>query len=89
MSATKRVSGDYAIKTVGSGSTIRLVSERVVSDSHLELKKLVLEPTTTPEYSTLFAAETGAAGSGIFVINDSGADELVSKKRAILFSLLF
>jgi hypothetical protein len=89
MSATKRVSGDYTIKTVGTGSALRLVSERVVSDSHLELKQLTSTPGTTIDYSTLFASSTGAAGSGIFVINDSGADELVSKKRAILFSLLF
>jgi hypothetical protein len=89
MSATKRVSGDYTIKTVGSGSTLRLVSERVVSESRLELKKIDSTPVAIFDYVTLYAATPGAAGSGIFVSNDAGADELISKKRAILFSLLF
>jgi hypothetical protein len=89
MSATKRVSGSYAIKTVGSGTEIRLVSEKVVSESHLELQELITAPSASSGYGTLYAATAGTAGSGIFFVNNSDSDELVSKKRAILFSLLF
>ena len=89
MSATKRVSGSYAIKTVGSGAEIRLVSEKVISESHLDLRQLGSAPGVTADYGTLYAAGTGAAGSGIFFVNTTDSDELVSKKRAILFSLLF
>lgn len=89
MSATKRVSGNYTIKTVGSGSEIKLVSESVVSEAPLSLRHQLSAPSGNSDYLVLYTAPASNAGSGVFFVNDTESDELVSKKRAILFSLLF
>jgi hypothetical protein len=89
MSATKRVSGDYVIKTVGTGSEIKLVSEKVVTESEILIKFIDGAPATLFEHGTIYAAEPGAGGTGLFYAGPSDSGELISKKKAILFSLIF
>jgi len=47
------------------------------------------DPAVTPLYNTIYAKDPGAGGTGVYVTNNSVSDELVSRKQAIVFGLIF
>lgn len=59
-------------------------------DSVLNLDDQTADPAATGGVSRIYSKSTGGPGkSGLFFTNNTTTDELVSKNRALLFSMLF
>jgi hypothetical protein len=49
-----------------------------------------VEPTTPADGVTFYANAAGDGGTGIYFKNDTGiSDELVSRNKALLYSIIF
>lgn len=57
--------------------------------SVLKLENEVSDPSATAGSNKLYAKTPSNAGSGLFFVNTTASDELVSKSKAILFGLIF
>jgi hypothetical protein len=56
---------------------------------HIRLDNTLITPSAVPNAVLIGAAAPGSAGSGLFVVNSSTAiDELVTKSKAIVFSII-
>lgn len=59
-------------------------------DAILDLDDQTVDPAATGGVSRIYSKSTGGAGkTGLFFTNNTTTDELVSKNRALLFSMLF
>jgi hypothetical protein len=59
-------------------------------DSAIQVKDVADPPTSIPGYNLVFAAAPAGGGTGLFVTNTTVTkQELVSKRRAIVYSLIF
>ena len=47
------------------------------------------DPSATADYNKLYAKTPGEGGSGVFFVNSTTSDELVSKTKAMVFALIF
>lgn len=74
-------SGDL---TILADSTGELVVERVVT-----MPYQVSNPLPLAGSNKFFSYTPGAGGSGLYFTNDTTADELVSKTKAIVYSIIF
>ena len=72
-------------------STFSITSPTSVKvEAPIRLTNVSTAPAVEPGYSIVYAAETEGGGSGVFVASGASAnEELVSKKKAIIFSLIF
>lgn len=57
--------------------------------SALRIENSLSDPTADADSNTIFVKDIGNAGSGVYFVNNSASDELVSKSKAILFGLIF
>jgi len=57
--------------------------------SVLKLENEVSDPSATAGTNKIYAKTPANAGSGLFFVNSTASDELVSKSKAILFGLIF
>jgi hypothetical protein len=56
---------------------------------HIQFDNTLITPSAVPNAVLIGAAAPGSAGSGLFVVNSSTAlDELVTKSKAIVFSII-
>ena len=56
---------------------------------HIQINNTLITPSAVPNAVLIGAAAPGSAGSGLFVVNSSTAiDELVTKSKAIVFSII-
>jgi hypothetical protein len=56
---------------------------------HIQFDNLLTTPSAVPGAVLLGASDPGSAGSGLFVVNSGTAsDELVTKSKAIVFSII-
>ena len=75
------------VRTQGTG--------RLATNFALELEKLSVTPGDVPGSTIVFAKEADIGGTGVWFVNDNTTDlinnngELISKKKALLFSILF
>jgi len=59
-------------------------------DHVLSLEYQAVHPTVAdPDYNLLYAGEVQSGGTGLYVKNEAVDDELVSRKKAIVFGLIF
>jgi len=58
-------------------------------DSPVLMQNAAIPPSMTAGYATLYAGDVNGGGTGVYVSNSEGQPELVSKKRAIIFGLIF
>jgi hypothetical protein len=58
-------------------------------DSELKVVEVGSAPGATAGYNTVYAATPGSGGTGLFVQNSTVNDELVSKSKAIVYSIIF
>lgn len=72
-------------------STFSITSPTTVKvEAPIRLAEVATAPAVEPGYSIVYAAPTEGGGSGVFVASGAAAnEELVSKKKAIIFSLIF
>ena len=47
------------------------------------------DPSATADYNKLYAKTPSEGGSGVFFVNSTSSDELVSKTKAMVFALIF
>jgi hypothetical protein len=65
-------------------------TNHVKIDAVLNLEDQTINPTATGGVSRIYSKSTGGPGkTGLFFTNNTTTDELVSKNRALLFSMLF
>lgn len=80
------------LQTLNTNANIKLETNgtgKVEITYALQLDNHGLTPAATSVGSLLFGGDVGAAGSGAYYSNDSGSDELVGKRKAILFGMIF
>jgi hypothetical protein len=84
--------GSNAIVNTTGGIYMDPLTE-VKMDGNLTLKMFLNgAPTTTLNYNTLFASNVGAGGTGLYVSSGDAtvaSEELISKRRAIIYSIIF
>ena len=83
---------DTNTKTITSTTNVVIApTGNTQVDSVLQIKKGATAPTAdVPGYTLIQAKDTGGGGSGLYVTNTAEIDqELITKKRAIVYSLIF
>ena len=71
--------------TIGSSGTGLLIVESVAS-----LKDQTSTPTTASGYNKVYSSATqSGGGSGVYFVNTTTSDELVSRTKALAYSLIF
>lgn len=55
----------------------------------VKLEDITYDPNAETDRNMIYAKQTGNAGSGVYFSNPYATDELVSRSKAILFSLIF
>jgi len=78
---TSASNGDVVIDPNGTG---QLKINHVVS-----LENQGSDPSSTATYNKLYAKTPSQGGSGVFFVNSTTSDELVSKTKAMVFALIF
>ena len=82
-----------SITNVSGASNLRLAATNgnIELDGYMILDNQTVQPTPDVNASTIYAKSTEGPGrSGIYFVNNTpNADELVSKNRALLWSMLF
>jgi hypothetical protein len=63
--------------------------KRVQVNAPLSLQTLAVEPSMTAGNATIYSGPVSSGGTGVYVSNSLGHPELISKKRALVFSLIF
>lgn len=99
--ATAAASGSYLTDVVDdttpqlggnldvNGQTILAASGNVPIEGNIQINNSLGVPSAVADSSILYAATPGSAGSGLYIQNSSVAgDELVTKSKAIVFSLI-
>ncbi len=80
ISATS-TNGDLSLAANGTGT--------IYVKNVLKLENEITDPTAVIGSNLFYAKTPGNAGSGLYFSNTTASDELVSKKKAILFGLIF
>ena len=72
-----------------NGQTILAASGNVPIEGNIQINNSLGTPSAVTNASILYAATPGSAGSGLYIQNSAvTADELVTKSKAIVFSLI-
>jgi len=77
---TSASNGNIVIDADGSGL--------VKLDDVLTLQNQGSDPSSLSSYNKLYAKAPNNGGSGVYVVNATASDELVSKSKAVLFGLI-
>jgi hypothetical protein len=81
MSITSASNGDIVIDPNGSG--------QLKINHEVSLQEQGSDPSSTSSYNKLYAKTPSEGGSGVFFVNSTTSDELVSKTKAMVFALIF
>ena len=72
-----------------NGQTILAASGNVPIEGNIQINNSLGTPSAVTNASVLYAATPGSGGSGLYIQNSSvTGDELVTKSKAIVFSLI-
>jgi len=55
----------------------------------LSLEEQGAAPSSTSSYNKLYSATPGEGGTGLYFVNSTSSDELVSKTKAMVYGLIF
>ena len=72
-----------------AGLTFDYATSELALDGTLVLEYNGTTPTTIANAATVTSDVPGSGGTGIYFNNDSNQDELISKSKAIVFSIIF
>jgi len=87
--STILTSGGGGLSNVVEDTTPQLGGNLETNGFHLQIDETTDIPTATADKSKIYADAVGSAGSGLFVVNSNTAsDELVTKSKAIVFSII-
>jgi hypothetical protein len=83
----------YAIKNSNSDNVYIDPVAALQLDGNIQIKKLLNfpEPTIVPDYNIITSSNVGTGGTGLYVTNDEGItnQELITKSRAVVYSIIF
>ena len=60
-----------------------------IDNAAVRLENEASDPTGETGYTTVYSKEPGPGGSGLYAVTDTTSDELVSKTKAIIYSIIF
>lgn len=84
---------DNAIQVNSSSKDLILqpqTGHAVKVESPLKLQKVTSAPTAEANQDTLYYSGTpGGGGTGLYYVNSANSDELVSRRRAIIYGIIF
>lgn len=69
--------------------TFDFANSKLALDGQLLLGYIATPGSFTANTATMYANTPGSGGTGIYFENDSNQDELISKSKAIVFSIIF
>lgn len=87
-----RITGSTISSTVSNGDLTLLApgAGSVVVDDTLKLKLVSVEPTSDASGVKVYSKDESFGGTGVFFVNTKDTkDELVSKRKALAFSMIF
>lgn len=62
---------------------------KLILDTYVTMENVVSAPSMTAGYATIYADTVSGGGSGVYVSNSTGQQELVTKSKAVVFGLIF
>lgn len=74
--------------SIGADSITNIVSDIIVN-SPFRMTNQSVTPTAASSHTTLYANTPGGGGTGVYFVNTTNSDELVSKTKATVLSLIF
>lgn len=82
------------IENVSTTGNIRLVtngSGKLETNFAIQMDQILTadEPLAVTDTTVIYSKAPGVADSGVFFVNDAKRDELISKNKALVFSMLF
>lgn len=80
------------IENTNSTSNIRLLTNgtgKIETNYAIQLSQIVGNPDPVAGASVVYSKTPGVADSGVYFVNSSKTDELISKNKALVFSMLF
>ena len=80
-SITSASNGDIVMQADGTG--------QILINQELSLQEQLTDETPVAGYNKIYAKVAEGGGSGLFVANNATVDELVSRKKAIVFGIIF
>ena len=87
--STILTSGSGGLTAVVDDTSPQLGGNLETNGFHIQFDNTLITPSAVPNAVLIGAAAPGSAGSGLFVVNSSTAlDELVTKSKAIVFSII-
>ena len=87
--ATILTSGGGGLTAVVDDTSPQLGGNLETNGFHIQFDNTLITPSAVPNAVLIGAAAPVSAGSGLFVVNSSTAlDELVTKSKAIVFSII-
>lgn len=81
MTITSASNGDVVLDANGTG--------QVKINNVLSLEEQGAAPSSTSSYNKLYSATPGEGGTGLYFVNSTSSDELVSKTKAMVYGLIF
>ena len=83
----------YAIKNYDSNNVYINPTAALQLDGNIQIKKLVNfpQPPIVSNYNIITSSNVGTGGTGLYVTNDEGItnQELITKSRAVVYSIIF
>ena len=60
-----------------------------IDNAAVRLENEASDPAGEAGYTTIYSKQPGPGGSGLYAVTDTTSDELVSKTKAIIYSIIF
>lgn len=83
----------FAIQNYNSDNVYIDPTNALQLDGNIQIKKLLNfpQPTIVPDYNIITSSNVGTGGTGLYVTNDEGItnQELITKSRAVVYSIIF
>ena len=83
----------FAIKNYDSNNVYINPVAALQLDGNIQIKKLINfpQPDIVPDYNIITSSNVGTGGTGLYVTNDEGItnQELITKSRAVVYSIIF
>lgn len=74
--------------SIGADTITNIVSDITVN-SPFRMAEQQVTPTAVSNHTTVYANVPGGGGTGVYFVNTSNSDELISKKKATVLALIF
>jgi hypothetical protein len=81
--------GGEAAFTYDAGNNILSLTGNIALDGPLQLADQSSAPASVANTTVLYGNTAGSGGTGVYFVDGSTSDELVSKSKAIVYGIIF